>query len=176
MGSRTFYGATGENGFKELDTMPPALFPTIPDSVIDWIDSRGGNHALLVISVDARLQPHVMMAARDEVLVVSPGRIRLAVASGSQTRRNLHERSSATIALYDEGLAVWIKAHATADAMPFQGEGFAIDLVVDEVKLDAPSPEEGGARLVSGLRFEGRKPRPDLREKLKAARFLNDAG
>ena len=94
----------------------------VPDRITDWIRTEGGDHALLLITVDAYLRPHVMMLARDEVFVISSTRLRVAIGENSQSAENLRLRSSATIAIYDAGLACVIKAHAAAGPRELHGE------------------------------------------------------
>ena len=40
------------------------------------------------------------------------------------------------------------------------------ELTVEDVRFDTPAVHEASARLTSGLRFEGRAAREDVREKL----------
>lgn len=144
----------------------PGPRPSLPERVIDWIRQDGGDHALLMISVDGRIQPHVMMLARDQVAVVSPSRLRIAVGEGSRSVENLWNRSVATLAIYDPDLACVIKTRVASGPIAVVAGAVAFDLVIDDVRLDTPSPGEGAARLVTGLRFEGRTPREDVRVRL----------
>ena len=41
------------------------------------------------------------------------------------------------------------------------------DLTVEDVRLDTPTKAEATARLVTGLRFEDRAAREDIRDRLK---------
>ncbi len=139
----------------------------LPERIAHWIRDEGGDHALLLITVDGTLRPHVMMLARDEVAVVSTTRLRVAIGEKSQSAENLRQRSSATIAIYDADLACAVKAH-TVNAPEALLPGIVYcDLAIEEVRLDTPTKAEATARLVTGLRFEGRAPRDDIREKLK---------
>lgn len=146
----------------------PPSNPSLPDRITAWIRSQGGDHALLLVTVDGTLRPHVMMLARDEVFVVSPAEVRVAVGEASQSAENLHLRASATLALYDADLACVIKTRVRRGPRPLQAGAAAWDLVVEDVRLDTPTKAEATARLVSGLRFEGRAERADIREKLAA--------
>ncbi len=83
--------------------------PAVPDRIANWIRSEGGDHALLLITVDAYLRPHPIMLARDEVVVLSPSLLRVAIGLKTQSAENLRMRSSSTLAIYDEGLACVIK-------------------------------------------------------------------
>ena len=141
--------------------------PTLPERIATWIRSTGGDHALLLITVDAYLRPHIMMLARDEVAVVSGSRLRVAVGEQSHSGENLRLRSSATVAIYDAGLACLIKTRAVAGPRPLLRGTVAYDLAVETVRFDAPAMAESSARLVSGLRFEGRANRNDIRDRLR---------
>lgn len=139
----------------------------IPDRVAAWIGAEGGDHALLLITVDAHLRPHVMMLARDEVAVLSSSRLRVAMGEDSQSAENLRLRSSSTLAIYDAGLACVIKTHAILGPRAVLPGAIAFDLLVEDVRFDAPTAAESSARLVTGLRFEGRAERSDIRERLR---------
>src|SRR4029079_2058972 len=98
--------------------------------------------ALLLITVDGTLRPHLMMLARDEAFVASPTRIRVSVGEGSQTAENLRQRASATLALYDAGLACVIKTRVLKAPRPLTSGIVACDLAVEDVRLDAPTNDE----------------------------------
>ena len=144
---------------------PPS---SLPARITAWIRSEGGDHALLLITVDGYLRPHVMMLARDEVFAVSSTCLRVAVGAASQSAENLRLRASATLAIYDADLACTIKTRAMKGPEPLVPGMVACDLTVEDVRLDTPTQAEATARLVSGLRFEGRAERLDIREKLAA--------
>ena len=140
--------------------------PTLPDRIKAWIASDGGAHALVLITVDGFLRPHLMLLARDQVVLAASDRLRVAVGPGSQTDTNLGQRSTATLAIYDAGLACVIKTRVSGGPRALSSGGSAWDLAVEDVRFDSPTREEAAARLVSGLRFEGRAERPDIREEL----------
>jgi len=139
---------------------------TLPDRIARWIVEDGSRNAILLISVDGLLRPHVMMLARDEVVVVSEARVRVAIGERSQSAENLRLRSSATLAIYDADLACVIKTRVEQGPRPLISGTVAFDLAVEDVRLDTPTAAEASARLVTGLRFEGRKERSDIREAL----------
>ncbi len=146
--------------------MNPTPEIVIPDRIEAWIRADGGDLALLLITLDHQMRPHVIMLARDEVRLVSPTRVRLAVGEGSRSAANLRVRKTATLAIYDAGLACVIKARAVTEPCDLLPGTVACDLVVEDVRFDAPSATESSARLVSGLRFEGRAERKDVKEAL----------
>lgn len=141
---------------------PTRPLKTLPEDIAAWIGATGGDHALLLITIDGYARPHVAMLARDEVAVVSPTHLRITCGEGSQTAVNLGLRASATIALYDADLACVIKTHVESGPRPLLPGLTTADLAIEDVRLDRPAPSEKTARLVSGLRFEGRARRDDI--------------
>lgn len=148
----------------------PTPQSSLPDRIAHWIRSEGGDHALLLITVDGYMRPHVMMLARDEVFAVSATLLRVALGAASQSAENLRLRASATLALYDVDLACCVKTRAMKGPQPLLSGTVYCDLTVEDVRLDTPTRTEAAARLVTGLRFEGRAERTDIREKLAALR------
>lgn len=146
----------------------PTPQSSLPDRITAWIRSQGGDHALLLITVDGYMRPHVMMLARDEIFAVSHNHLRVALGERSQSADNLQLRASATLALYDADLACFIKTRAMTGPQPLLPGTVYCDLTVEDVRLDTPTKAEATARLVTGLRFEGRAERTDIREKLAA--------
>ncbi len=146
--------------------MFPSPRTSLPDRIVTWIRSEGGSSALLLITVDAWLRPHIMMLARDEIFVISDTKLRVATGGRTQSAENLRLRSSATLAIYDADLACVIKTHTTSGPREIAEGTVAYDLAVEEVRFDTPTAAEASARLVSGLRFEGRAERADIRERL----------
>ncbi|MEO8359823.1 MAG: hypothetical protein ABI672_07320 [Vicinamibacteria bacterium] len=148
--------------------MLAASVHTIPDPVISWIRTTGGDHALQLITIDGSARSHIMLMARDEIHVISAQKLRVAVGERSSTAANLTMRTSATLSIYDADLACIIKARVVAGPRPLIAGTVAYELVVEDVRLDVPTAAEGSARLVSGLRFEGRAERGDIRAALTA--------
>ena len=149
----------------DLVIAPPAQ-TSLPDRVVSWIRSGGGDHALLLVTVDGYMRPHVMMLARDEVFVASPNHLRVAMGAASRSAENLRLRGSATLAIYDADLACVIKTRAMEGPKPLLPGTVSCDLIVEDARLDTPTHAEASARLVTGLRFEGRAERADIRERL----------
>jgi hypothetical protein len=146
--------------------LPPET--ALPDRIANWIRSEGGDHALLLITVDAYLRPHPVMLARDEVFVVSPMQLRVAIGEATRTAENLRLRSSSTLAIYDAGLACVIKTRTAGGPRSLLPGTVAYDLAVEDVRFDTPAAAEASARLVTGLRFEGRAEHRDIRAALEA--------
>jgi hypothetical protein len=153
-----------------MDSLTPQnARPELPEEVIDWITRGGGDHAVLLITVDGYLRPHVMMLSRDEIAVMSGSRLRVAVGENSQTAVNLRLRASATLGIYAASLACIVKTRVQSGPRSLLSGTDMAELAVEDVKLDTPTAAEASARLVTGLRFEGRAARPDLRELLRNA-------
>ena len=148
--------------------MPPAPLTSLTDRIAGWIRSEGGSHALLLITVDGFLRPHIMMLARDEVAVTSLTALRVAVGERSQSAENLRLRSSATLAIYDTDLACVIKTHTTQGPRGIAEGTVVYDLAIEDVRFDMPTAAEASARLVTGLRFEGRAERTEIQKRLAA--------
>ena len=140
---------------------------TIPMEIAAWITSTGGSHALQLLTVDAYLRPHVMLLARDEVFLAAPSRLRVAVGERSRSAENLRTRASATLTLYDADLACVVKTRVVEGPRALVDGSVAFDLRVEDVHLDKPAAHERSARLTSGLRFEGRAERLDIRDGLR---------
>ena len=147
--------------------IPTTPLTSLPERIATWIRSGGGPHALLLITIDGYVRPHAMMLARDGVFVISATHVRVAMSEKSQSAENLSLRSSATLAIYDADLACVVKTHAMGGARPLLPGIVAYDLGVEEVRLDTPTTAEASARLVTGLRFEGRAERVDIQDRLK---------
>lgn len=147
----------------KIPTTPKTPLPAQIDA---WIREKGGDNAVLLITVDGYIRPHIMMLARDEVAVLSGHLLRVAVGERSQSAENLRLRQSATLAIYDADLACVIKTRVTSGPRPLVPGALAVDLTIEDIRLDTPTAAEATARLVSGLRFEGRAPRPDIRKSL----------
>lgn len=151
-----------------MDSVQPMTSsPTpLPDRITGWIHESGGDCALLLITVDGYIRPHIMMLARDEVAVISGTHLRVAIGERTQSAENLRLRASATLAIYDAGLACVIKTRVVSPPRPLMPGTLACDLAIEDIRFDAPVAAEAAARLVTGLRFEGREERRDIRERL----------
>ena len=97
-----------------------------------------------------------MLLAREEISDVTESSLRVRMREASTSAENLRRRSSATLALYDEGLACVIKTRSVASSETRVEGVSTFSLEVEEMRLDAPHDSEGPARLISGLRFERR--------------------
>ena len=121
--------------------------------------SRSGE-AILIATVDGHGRPHPALLSYGEVLAVTPEVLRLVVAAGSTTARNLAARGAITLCLVTaaEG-ALYIKAcaHPLANFALGGGALAAYEARVEEVLADTPAPGEA-ARLESGIAFLSEEP------------------
>jgi len=147
-------------------TMSDENAHALTERVSDWILGDGSDHAVLLLTVDGYLRPHVALLARDEIAIPGPKTLRVAVGAGSRSAENLRLRSTATLCIYDADLACVVKTRAVRGPQPLGPGSLACELEIEDVRFDTPRAEEGAAHLVSGLRFEGRPARPDIRVQL----------
>jgi len=138
--------------------MIPETRVLLSDRIRAWIERDGGEHAVQLITVDDWVRPHVMLLSRDEIEVVSDSSLRVRVREQSRSAENLRRRSSATLGIYDEGLACTVKTRWSGSPESRSDGVSTFELTVEDMRLDAPLDSEGPARLVSGLRFERRGP------------------
>jgi hypothetical protein len=109
-----------------------------------------------LLTCDPEGIPRAALLSFSEIRALSPGRLVVAVASGSRTEANLIRRRGATVLLLDAGMAMSIRARAgkgkPSVSMP---EKKIFPLSVLSVKEDAPLEGEGGVALANGPRFAG---------------------
>jgi hypothetical protein len=130
----------------------------LPDALLAWLDAgrapAAEGTALIICSVDADGRPHPAMLSAFEVVARDAGRLRLATYDTSRTSRHLTSNGIVTLVMVDEGMAYYVKGRATpAAGGPPDGHAF-FDVQVDQVAVDAADEErEGGARIISGIRY-----------------------
>ena len=120
--------------------------------------SRSGE-AILVSTTDEHGRPHPALLSYGEVLALAPDVLRLVVAAGSTTARNLAARGAITLCLVTaaEG-ALYVKARARALPAGVLGAGLAAyEARIEEVLADSPAAGEE-ARLTSGITFVSDDP------------------
>jgi hypothetical protein len=99
-----------------------------------------------------------MLVSYLELRAVSPDTIRLAIASGGGSARNLAERGAATLLIVEPDRTVYVKCRAAGE--PLVAGPFArFTLRVEDVLDDSAAEWEGGARITSGI---GYAPLPSL--------------
>jgi hypothetical protein len=133
------------------DRLDPALLRRLAG---EWLASRA-SEAILVVTLDDRGRPHPALLAYGELVALTPTRVRLAVADGSTTARNLRSRHAMTLCLIEADGVAYVKASARALASEawLAARGLAaFEAEVQDVLVDAPAPGEA-AWLTSGIRF-----------------------
>ena len=123
------------------------------------IAGRSGE-AILIATTDDDGRPHPALLSYGEVLAVTPAVLRLVVAGGSTTARNLAARGAIMLCLVTaaEG-ALYVKARARPLPCPALAAGglAPFEARIEEVLADAPAAGEE-ARLTSGIAFVSEDP------------------
>jgi hypothetical protein len=105
---------------------------------------------LVTLSADGSLHP--MLCSYLEWLAVDERTLRLVIAGGSRSARNLEERAAGTLLLVEPERTVYVKCRATGP--PLRVADLArFTLAVDDVLEDVPDESEGDVRVVSGIRY-----------------------
>jgi len=113
---------------------------------------------LSLVTLDAEGRPHPMLCSYLEVLAVDPATIRLAIAAGGRSARNLTERRAATLIVVDPERTVYVKCRAAGPPL-LVGALERFVLGVEDVLADAADPSEGPVRITSGITYG---PAPSL--------------
>jgi hypothetical protein len=134
--------------------LPPPLLALLSQADLD---PRLGR-ALAFVTRDADDSPHPMLCSYLEWLAVDARTLRLALAAGSRSARNLETRRVGTLFLVDAGVTAYVKCRATGAPRRI-GDLTRFSLAVEDVLDDRPTDGEGDARIVSGITY---RPRPSL--------------
>jgi hypothetical protein len=121
------------------------------------LDTRLGR-ALPFVTRDADDSPHPMLCSYLEWLAVDARTLRLAIAAGSRSARNLETRRVGTLFLVDAGVTAYVKCRAAGTPRRI-GDLARFSLTVEDVLDDRPTEGEGEARIVSAITY---RPRPSL--------------
>jgi hypothetical protein len=104
----------------------------------------------VTLSADGSLHP--MLTSYLEWLAVDARTLRLVVAGGSRSARNLEEWSVGTLLMVEPERTVYVKCRAVG--APLRVADLArFTLVVEDVLEDLPEEAEGDVRVVSGIRY-----------------------
>lgn len=150
-----------------------ALTPALLDRLSQRDLERYLGAALPLVTLDADGRPHPMLISYLEIRAYDAGSIGLVIHAGSDSARNLAARDAATVVILDAGVTAYVKlkrldgpleveSHVTAAGRRGSSEDARLGyfmLSVEEVREDAATGEEAGARLVAGPRYA---PAPDL--------------
>ena len=134
--------------------LPPDLLEALSQSDL----SSRLHQALPLVTLDAEARPHPMLCSFLEVRAVDSSTIRLAIAAGGRSARNLEERKAATLIVVDPERTVYVKCRATGVTLTVGAlERFV--LKVEEVLEDTADASEGPVRITSGITYG---PAPSL--------------
>jgi hypothetical protein len=145
--------------------LPPDLLEALSQSDL----SSRLHRALPLVTLDAESRPHPMLCSYIEVLALDPATIRVAIAAGGRSARNLEQRRAATLILVDPERTVYVKCRATGVPLTV-GTLERFVLTVEEVLEDTADPSEGPVRITSGIAYG---PAPSLDD--PRVRFTLDA-
>jgi hypothetical protein len=128
--------------------LPPALLGGL--SQADLGPRLGRGLPFLTLAADGTLHP--MLTSYLEWLALDAHTLRLAIAAGSRSARNLAERGVGTLLVVEPGGTVYVKCRATG-APRLIGDLARFTLAVEDVLEDAPTEAEGAVRVTSGITY-----------------------
>ena len=111
--------------------------------------------ALPLVTVDGDGRPHPMMVSYLELRAYDATTGGLVIQTGSDSAANLAARHHATLVMIEPDLVVYVKLRRLDGPLPVaEDPRLAYFLLgVEEVREDASTAEEGGARIVGGPRY-----------------------
>jgi hypothetical protein len=127
-------------------------------SQTDLPSRLGCGLSFVTLAGDGTLHP--MLCSYLEWLAVDARTLRLAIAAGSRSARNLEERGVGTLLVVEPGQTIYIKCRAMGAPLRL-GELARFSLTVEDVLEDAPTAEEGNARITGAITYA---PVPGLDE------------
>ena len=134
--------------------LPPALLARLSQAGLPSLLGL----ALPFVTLGADGSLHPMLCSYLEWRAVDARTLRLAIAAGSRSARNLAERGVGTLLLIDPDRTVYVKCRATGAPRRI-GDLARFTLAVEDVLDDRPAEAEGDARITSGITY---RPLPDL--------------
>lgn len=128
--------------------LPPALLAGL--SQVDLAARLGRGLPFVTLGADGA--PHPMLTSYLEWLAVDARTLRLAIAPGSRSARNLEERGVGALLVVEPALTVYVKCRAAG--APLHVAGLArFSLAVEDVLEDAPTEAEGAVRITGGITY-----------------------
>ena len=111
--------------------------------------------ALPLVTIDADGRPHPMLVSYLELRAYDAGTVGLVIHAGTTSTANLAARDVATLAIVEADVVAYVKLRRLDGPLPVvEDERLAYFLLeVEELREDAATSEEGGARIVAGLRY-----------------------
>jgi hypothetical protein len=139
-----------------------SLGPALPPGLLTRL-SQGNLPSLLGLALPFVTQgedgaPYPMLCSYLEWLAVDARTLRLAIAAGSRSARNLEDRRVGTLLLIEPERTMYVKCRATGAPRPL-GDLARFTLSVEDVLDDRPAEAEGDARIVGGITY---RPLPAL--------------
>jgi hypothetical protein len=110
---------------------------------------------LPLVTLDGDGRPHPMMLSYLELRAYDAATVGLVVQAASGSARNLATRDVATLAIVEPDVVAYVKLRRIDGPLPVVEEprlAYFL-LAVEEVREDAASEEEAGARIVTGARY-----------------------
>lgn len=128
--------------------LPEALQRLLSQADLAALLGRG--LPFVTLSADGSLHP--MLTSYLEWLAVDERTLRVAVAAGSRSARNLAERAVGTLLIVEAERTVYVKCRAAG--APLRVADLArFTLGVEDVLEDSPDETEGQVRITSGIRY-----------------------
>jgi hypothetical protein len=110
---------------------------------------------LPLVTVDAGGHPHPMLVSYLELRAYDPSTIGLVIHMGSDSARNVAARDVATLVIVEADVVAYVKLRRLDGPLTVTEDprlAYFL-LAVDEVREDAATAEEAGARIVAGPRY-----------------------
>jgi len=152
-----------------------SLGSELPSDLLARLSGRDlesvASKVIQIITVDASGWSHPALLSYFEVVAPSATCIRLATYATSTTSGNLRRAGKLTLAVIDERVAYYIKAHAVEIARTLRSTDWnaAFDCRIEQVLADEVNEEhEPGAYVASGVTYFN----PRRTEELERARRL----
>jgi hypothetical protein len=149
----------------ELDD---ALYQRLAGQDLDAVAGK----AIVVVSVDEAGRPHPALLSYFEIIAKDRHNIRLATYGTTSVARAARRRAPLTLALFDAGLACYLKGTSSelAPAMTCTPENAKVNVRVEQVLSDDPDPRfEAEAGVTGGITYF--EPHP-ASARARAARVL----
>lgn len=141
----------------------------LPPEIVQAVSAESPpSEAVLLATVDERSYPHFALLSYGE-MILAEGRLHLFVHGGSRTAAFLTRGGRCTLAFAGERGVFYVKGEAFECLRAESVAVFRIESL--EVERDLPAPGEGGAAVISGIRFtmseDSRARRAELRSRIR---------
>lgn len=128
--------------------LPPELLARL--SQADLASRLGLGLPFVTLGADGTVHP--MLTSYVEWRAVDARTLRLAIAEGSRSARNLEARAVGTLLVVEPGGVVYVKCRTRG--APRRAGGLArFTLTVEDVLEDAPTEAEGAVRISGGITY-----------------------